>query len=343
MIALAVPLLLLCSGPLLGGSIDTSPPQNIPWPSVALAGTLYNIPTYNPQIQDYCGFVFDTMNFAAIFNGHVGANFASIGDACPAMGHTLKVRLGGVDVPEKGYDFPSVECLHLFQLDVSPDPSAETLPARAGSRYGPPRFPRGIYLHNRHPLFPGSVCVSEFLQGIPLEWHVAKLRSDDDVADFALAMIDLASTLSDYSILHRDIFPSNFAVQETFDSLGGSVFRIILFDFTWAVSPGIKQYGSPPKELNCQYGHPSKASDVYSIGYVLHDMLSMYCELDIRWLNAAVESMMVAAPPVKLTFNYDFIALKELVMSLRLDKLASDKHGVESPGNNDTTLHSIHR
>jgi serine/threonine protein kinase len=332
-------LLLLCAGPLMVGSIDPAPPQDIPWPSIALARSLHKLSTYNPEIKDYCDFDFDNQDFVTMFNGYYDANFADIGAACPSLGHTLKVRLGLLDVPEKGYEFPSVECLHLFQLDKSPNSPAENIPARAASRYAPPRFPRALYLHNRHPLFEGAVCVSEYLQGVPLVWHVAKLRSDDDVADFALAMIDLVATLSEHSIMHRDISPSNIVVQETKDSFGGSIFRIILFDFTWAISPGIKQYEDPPRFLNSIYGHPSKASDVYSVGYVLHDMLSMYCDMDTRWLNPVVKAMITAPPPNDLNLKiYKFTALKELVMSLRLKKLASAAHRVESSGNCETTL-----
>ena len=311
---------------------------DLPWQTMAVAKTLLHLPTVNPNIpHDFCGQNFEQTNFAELFNQNSGANFAKFPPECRERGvdiDTIKIRLGEIDDPEKGYDHPSVECLHFFYLDEFAFNGALSPPAREGFRYGPPRFPRGYYLSPKHSTSQTSVCISEFVDGIPLQWHVSNLASGREVADFLLAMLDLLIVLSEKSIMHRDIHPSNIVVSKEWASDGSVQYRITLLDFTWAVSPGIVQYGSPPSFFNDIYGHPFKSSDVYSVGYVVHDMLSMYCDIDTSWVSPIIKEMMDSIPPLQLSFTNKpgLEALKQRVESLLALKELSLLQEKRNPG-----------
>lgn len=313
--------------------------EDVPWPGAAIAKALHYIPVYNPSIEhNYCGIDFGQFNFVDLFHGKVGANFASVEQQCKQHGvdiKMLKVRLGAVDEPEKGYDQASVECLHLFRLGGGP--RDVTGPARVGSRYGPPLFPQAFYLNNRHPLGDASVCISEYISGIPLARHVSSLKTDAEVADFALAMIDLTATLAAHHVVHRDIHPNNLVLQQSVDTSGNSIYRIVLIDFTWAVSPGIVQFERPPSYFNLIYGAPLTPSDSYSIGFVIHDVLSMYCDLDTTWLSPVIEIMMTPQDRFDSIFTFDFDALKHKV-SMLLDNWITANEQTKTASNEMNAL-----
>lgn len=304
--------------------------SGVPWYSIAIAQALHYIPVHNPMFDhNVCGLDFTTIDLLSFVDGKVGANFLSVEKQCRGVHdfRVIKVRVGLFDFPERGYDQPTVECLHLFRLDDAARSAPP--PLLAGSQYGPPRFPRAFYLNNRLSL-EASLCVSEFIEGVPIPWHVSSLRSDAEVADFALATIELGATLARHSILHRDIHPNNLLVHRERSPSGEDRFRLVLVDFTWAISPGIVQFQTATTYLNQIYGRYLEYSDAYSIGFLLHDLLNMFCVLDTSWLSPVIATLLEAASELNLKFTFDYNALGQRVLELLAQKSAVDARSASS-------------
>lgn len=381
------------------GAIQTDNEHvSLPFSTLALAKSHHYIPSYNPsydQVNPYCtdeSLRLEITNWVEYFDGKSGANFYDLREMCSLSDRKhididsthfsgepsrqlpplVKIRLGEVDAPETGYDQSTTECLHLFKLEEIS--SSLKLSGAAGmgaaGRYGAPRFPRGIYLNNNYfppsahaSAQPASVCISEFVSGIPLAVHVAQMSSVAEVAEFALAAIEMVATLARNLIIHRDIYPSNMVVTRTAAVVGGgdSRPRLALLDWTWALSPHIKPLagaivmskeevlkadgnvsaplytpinpcysrsgaGNSTGRLSCADGEAPcnqqvhEVDDLLSMGLVLKDVLSMYCELDTDWLNPVLRRM-VARRPVRSSWTQalpatDFEGLKAEVIAL---------------------------
>ena len=136
-----------------------------------------------------------------------------------------------------------------------------------------------------------TVCVSEFVEGIPLEMYAFSIDSDLAVFHFVMAMLGSLDTLSQLQIIHRDINPENMAVH--FDQQSKP--SLVVFDFTWATSPGVQNAEPVPPFLNFVYRHPSGThrNDYPSMGLIIRDMLSLYAaKVDMSWLSPLVETML---------------------------------------------------
>jgi len=187
------------------------------------------------------------------------------------------------------HDEASTECLHLTFLEwsrnqslsdhqrvKSDDPSAQ-------SSFLASSFPSAYFLNTRHHSGV-SVCISEFIHdAMPLDVYVTNhVHTSMDVLHLAEGLLDVLLKLNAAQIVHRDVMTRNILVQLTDHG-----HRVILVDFTWAVSPSLQSRVN--EKLSDHYRYSSSSGeaahcDVFSMGIVLFDIIQSHLLLDARWM-----------------------------------------------------------
>jgi len=285
--------------------------NTLPWSTLAWANSQHYIDTTNPSItESFCPKGFSTINWRDVAGGRPVTASTPVYKVCESSEDNtykkIKIRTNNIDTPEVGYEFSTVECLHLFKLEDRYDEQVDDIIAahQKESAYVPAIFPRAYYLNNKHDISDSSVCLSEFVEGVSFNYHVSTLSTDDELLDLTVAVLDTLRALASLNILHRDLHPENLVVHRLREDRPTSVqermgsrigprqkFWLVLIDFTWATSPYIRAHNDPPDYMNLHYKSPGFRSDMYSVGFMLRDVLNAFSRVDASWLSPVIETM----------------------------------------------------
>ncbi len=153
--------------------------------------------------------------------------------------------------------------------------------------------PNIVALYDKKEENGNLYLVMEYVDGIPLSRFILKKKEMDQVdyikavCKIIIQLLDALSCIHRLNIIHRDIKPSNILIN----SLAKNNFQAKLMDFGIAClesgeqgltrlttinssSPGTPEYMAPECIDPATFGEPSPATDIYSVGIILYELLS---------------------------------------------------------------------
>ncbi len=153
------------------------------------------------------------------------------------------------------------------------DKSSTLDEARAASRV---KHPGIVDIYEIGEVRGRSYIVTEFVEGGTLEnWRREKRPGFAEVARVCVDICRAVHAVHEGGVLHRDLKPENILIDAK-DQVHVTDFGIAKRDYTTANEERSQLRGSPaymsPEQAQCE--PPSYASDVYSIGAVLHFLLA---------------------------------------------------------------------